>query len=83
MDSVMSNLAYGGMSLAFKLRDLLVPRSRVLDEVGLRPGQAVLDFGCGPGAYVPETSRRVGPSGRVYAVDIHPLAVRQVSEMRN
>ena len=39
---------------------------------------AVLDFGCGPGSFSLAAAGQVGPEGRVYAVDIHPLAIRQV-----
>ena len=79
MDQPMNTLAFRAMALAFKLRDRITPRSKVLDEADLEPGDEVLDFGCGPGSYVPETSRRVGPGGRVYALDLHPLALRTVS----
>ncbi|WP_327680329.1 methyltransferase domain-containing protein [Kitasatospora sp. NBC_00458] len=35
----------------------------------LRPGQAVLDIGCGPGTITAELAELVGPGGRVVAVD--------------
>ena len=38
----------------------------------------VLDYGCGPGGYTIVAARLVGESGRVYAPDIHPLAVKMV-----
>lgn len=38
----------------------------------------VVDYGCGPGRYTVRFSRLVGPLGKVYAVDIHPLAVAAV-----
>lgn len=66
------------MTVMFRVRDLIVPRRKILDEVELRPGQTVLDFACGPGAYVPETAGRVGPQGKVLALDVHPLAVDAV-----
>jgi len=43
-----------------------------LTELRLRPGQAVCDLGCGNGFYTLELARRVGPRGKVYAVDIQP-----------
>lgn len=81
MDRPMSNLEFRGMSLFFKLRDLTLPRQEILREVGIRRGFHVLDYGCGPGGYVPETSRLVGETGRVYALDIHPLAVERVQDL--
>jgi ubiquinone/menaquinone biosynthesis C-methylase UbiE len=81
MNQPMPHLAFWGMTFLFRLRDLLVPRRKVLEEAGLKPGDSVLDFGCGPGAYVPDTAAMVGPSGRVWALDVHPLAVKHVAKM--
>jgi ubiquinone/menaquinone biosynthesis C-methylase UbiE len=69
------------MSFMFRVRDLLQPRAQVLSEVDLRPGAHVLDYGCGPGTYVPHVAKRVGEAGRVYALDLHPLAVQRVREL--
>jgi len=41
----------------------------------------VLDFGCGPGSYTFIVSKIVGPRGRVYALDIHPLAIKHVENL--
>jgi len=38
---------------------------------GIGAGHAVADFGCGPGHAAIEFARRVGPSGRVHALDIN------------
>lgn len=78
MDTPMSNLMFNGMAFAFKIRDLVSPRRGVLEEARLKPGDVVLDFGCGPGAYVRDAAEMVGPSGTVYALDLHPLAVERV-----
>lgn len=66
------------MSLAFKARDLIRSRLKVLTEAEIKPGARVLDYGCGPGSYIIPLAKLVGPSGRVYALDIHPLAIRAV-----
>lgn len=81
MERYMPSLAFRGMTIVFKLRDLILPRSKVLQEAGIEPGDHVLDFGCGPGSYVAETSSRVGPTGQVYALDVHPLAISQVAQL--
>jgi ubiquinone/menaquinone biosynthesis C-methylase UbiE len=67
------------VAVAFRLRDALRPPQRILHEVGLQPGMTVLDYGCGPGGFALAAARMVGPVGRVYAVDIHPLAVNSVA----
>lgn len=81
MDRPMPNLMFNGMSFIFKLRDLISPRKRVLEEAGIKPGYRVLDFGCGPGAYIPDVAEKVGESGKVYALDLHPLAARRVQDL--
>ena len=81
MDKAMPNWAFRGMTFIFRIRDAIEPRSRVLQEVQLEPGDHVLDYGCGPGAYIPGIAARVTDRGRVYAVDLHPLAVQRVREL--
>jgi ubiquinone/menaquinone biosynthesis C-methylase UbiE len=74
MGKLQSNFDFRLMSLVLRLRDLRLPRMEIMREVGIQTGSWVLDFGCGPGSYVPAVSELVGPSGKVYALDIHPLA---------
>lgn len=81
MTTPMSNLAFNGMSLFFKVRDFISPRRQVLEDAGLRPGDRVLDYGCGPGAYIPDAAEMVGEAGRVYALDVHPLAIERVQHI--
>ena len=81
MGGPQSNLDFRGMALYFKLRDFFVPRRRVLEEVGIDKGFTVLDYGCGPGSYVLPTVDLVSESGKVYAVDVHPLAIEMVKKL--
>jgi ubiquinone/menaquinone biosynthesis C-methylase UbiE len=81
MTTLISNLAFNGMSLIFKVRDFITPRRQVLEEAGLRAGDQVLDYGCGPGAYIPDAAEMVGRSGTIYALDVHPLAIRRVQSI--
>ena len=76
-----TNLSFKVMALLFKLRDLLLSRDKVLSEVGIRPGFTVLDYGCGPGSYILPTWKLVGRSGRLYALDMHPMAVAAVRQL--
>lgn len=75
-----NKLAFRLMALEFGLRDWLRPPGRILTEAGIRTGQAVLDFGCGPGGFSVAAARLVGPEGRVYALDINPFAVQSVKK---
>ena len=76
----MSNIGFRLMSVMFKVRDLLRPRLDVLKEAGIGPGFSVLDFGCGPGGYIIPLAELVGPSGKIHALDIHPLAIHEVKK---
>ena len=38
--------------------------------LAVQPGWTVADVGCGAGYHTPELARRLGPEGRVFAVDI-------------
>ena len=44
----------------------------MLDLIGLGPGAACLDLGCGPAAILEQLSARVGPGGRVVGVEGDP-----------
>ena len=78
MDKPKSNLDFRLMSFSFKFRDFLLPRENILKEVGIKPSFYILDYGCGPGSYAIAAAQLVGQSGKVYALDIHPLAVQRV-----
>jgi ubiquinone/menaquinone biosynthesis C-methylase UbiE len=69
------------MTLMFKVRDLLQPRSDVLKEAGIGRGSVVLDFGCGPGGYIAPLAKMVGASGKIHALDVHPLAIREIKKI--
>ena len=81
MDKPMPNLDFKFMSLSYIFRDLLLPRKNVLKEVGIKPGFQVLDYGCGPGGYINPLAELVGKSGKIYALDIHPLAIQRVQSI--
>ncbi|UCE36980.1 MAG: class I SAM-dependent methyltransferase [Thermoplasmata archaeon] len=81
MDEPMPDTYFKIMSFLMKFRDLFSPRKNVLSEVGMKPGFHVLDYGCGPGSYVPISSELVGKKGKVYALDIQPLAIKRVTKM--
>jgi ubiquinone/menaquinone biosynthesis C-methylase UbiE len=78
---LMSNIGFCLMSFTFKVRDLFAPRIKILNEVGIKPGYKILDYGCGSGSYINILADMVGKSGKIYALDINPLAVHTVQRI--
>lgn len=60
---------------------MLNPGLEIIKEVDLRDGFQVLDFGCGPGGYVLAVSEAIGAKGKLYALDITPLALEMVRKI--
>lgn len=77
----MKNVMFKGMCFFFMIRDFFRPRCNMLTETGIKPGDYVLDYGCGPGGYVSPAVELVGNSGRIYALDINPLATKRVEKI--
>lgn len=78
MDKPITELHFKFMALSNKFRDLFSPRNNILIEAGIESGFHVLDYGCGPGSYIKPLAELVGTTGKIYALDIHPLAVQMV-----
>lgn len=53
-------------------RDREENTSKAVELLDVRPGMVVADFGAGSGYYTERLARKVGPSGKVLAVDIQP-----------
>jgi ubiquinone/menaquinone biosynthesis C-methylase UbiE len=81
MEKMAPNFGFELMSLTFRVRDIFSPRIKVLRETGIRRGYRVLDYGCGPGAYIAPLAKLVGSNGMIYALDVHPLAIRKVERL--
>src|SRR5262245_17771665 len=50
--------------------DVVAQRTQVLKALELRPGEKVLDIGCGPGLLARDMAVSVGSGGRVCGIDI-------------
>ncbi|MFD9891713.1 class I SAM-dependent methyltransferase [Amycolatopsis sp. NPDC059027] len=52
---------------------------QLLEDVDLRPGEHVLDVGCGRGAVLFPAAERVGPQGRVTGIDLSPGMIERTA----
>ena len=76
----MSNFAYRGMEWLMAAWDLLRGKpTHHLRPAHVQPGMTAVDYACGPGHYTIPLAEAVGPAGRVFAVDIQPLALQTVA----
>ena len=69
------------MKLMFKIRDLFNPPLKILENLGISPGQYVLDYGCGPGSWTFAASKLVHNNGKIYAADINPHAIKNIMKI--
>lgn len=77
------NIVFSMMRFIMKLNDIFRNQSeKNFRTLGLQQDQIVVDYGCGPARYVKKASETVGPKGKVYAVDIHPLAIKNVNQIK-
>lgn len=79
-DKPMSKTHFKFMVKYFKKRDEKYPPHNKIEKTKIKEGNIILDYGCGPGSYSIAAAKVVGIAGRVYAADIHPLAIEEVKK---
>ena len=75
-------IAFRIMSFIIELKYTFSPVDARIDTFGIKEGFTVIDYGCGPGGYLKQVSRLVGEKGKLYAVDIHELAIKSVKKKK-
>jgi ubiquinone/menaquinone biosynthesis C-methylase UbiE len=61
-------------------REIFAQRQKIVEAVGLHPGQAVADIGAGTGLFSWMFAEKVGSKGTVYAVEIAPAFLKFIGE---
>jgi ubiquinone/menaquinone biosynthesis C-methylase UbiE len=74
----MPDFAFRMMKIFFLIYYFFKPAGKYLKTFGIKPGSTVIDYGCGTGAFIKDTSEMVGSGGIVYAVDVHEMAIESV-----
>jgi len=76
---MISNRSFRFMALSMRIHDFLSPFiEKRIRQFGIEKGMIVIDYGCGPGRYTTKLAECVGDKGKVYALDIHKLAIKTV-----
>lgn len=75
----MSDISFRCMTFFFKIADFFNPYiEKRIPKFNIQEGMTVVDYGCGPGRYTMPIARLIGEKGKVYAIDIHKLAITEV-----
>jgi SAM-dependent methyltransferase len=61
-------------------RDQKLHINQVMDALAITPGKSVADIGAGSGWFTVRAARRVTETGKVFAVEINPEAIRYIEQ---
>jgi predicted methyltransferase len=61
-------------------REAFANRQKIVAACKLKPGMAVADIGAGTGLFTMLLSKEVGPTGKVYAVEIIPQFIEHIEK---
>jgi ubiquinone/menaquinone biosynthesis C-methylase UbiE len=71
---------HGGFNLDDKTRRLWYNPEGVLEAIGLQKGMTFVDVGCGSGFFSLLAAKKVGKTGKVYAVDTDAEAIEKLNQ---
>ncbi len=74
----MSVFLFQIMKLIMHIRKHFRNIKKEIEFAGTEPGKCVLDFGCGFGFNTIPAAFKISNNGKIYALDIHPLAIKSV-----
>jgi len=77
----MSDTTFWIMKQMFKIYYLIKPVNKYIKRFGIKQGDSVVDYGCGPGNFIRNASVLAGEAGIVYAVDVHESAISSVGKL--
>jgi len=79
-DKPMTNFIFRMMTIVMRIRGIFRNKKYEVLLTGIKNGNIILDYGCGIGFNTIPASEIVGEKGKVYALDIHPLAIETVEK---
>lgn len=79
-DKPMTNFIFRMMTIVMGTRGIFRNKKYEVLLTGIKNGNIILDYGCGIGFNTIPASEIVGEKGKVYALDIHPLAIKTIEK---
>lgn len=79
-ETPMANFTFLITTILMRIRGLFRNKKAEVLLTGAKRGDVILDYGCGIGFNTIPAAEIVGEEGMVYALDIHPLAVKAVEK---
>jgi len=76
----MANFIFFIATILMRIRGIFRNKKAEVLLTGAKRGDIILDYGCGIGFNIIPSAEIVGEEGMVYALDIHPLAVKAVEK---
>src|SRR6056297_1655628 len=75
---LIDKISFNLMVAEYKIKSIFSPPDEILKQTNIQPGDHVVDYGCGPGRFTIPLAQMVGNKGKVFAVDINPIAFEKV-----
>jgi ubiquinone/menaquinone biosynthesis C-methylase UbiE len=72
--------AFIGRFLDSDVRRSMQPADKIIQRSGFKPGDKVIEIGCGSGAYTLFVAQALGETGKVYALDIQKEMLAQIAK---
>ena len=79
-ETPMANFIFLMATILMRIRGLFRNKKAEVLLTGAKRGDIILDYGCGIGFNTIPAAEIVGEEGMVYALDIHPLAIKSVEK---
>ena len=79
-ETPMTNFIFLMATILMRIRGLFRDKKGEVLLTGAKKGDIILDYGCGIGFNTIPAAEIVGEEGMVYALDIHPLAIKSVEK---
>ena len=76
----MANFTFLMATILMRIRGFFRNKKAEVLLTGAKRGDVILDYGCGIGFNTISAAEIVGKEGMVYALDIHPLAIKSVEK---